>query len=64
VPNFIGLDLEKAKSVAEENYLLIGNLNYAEDENLLPETVVAQSVEAGQDVKKWSTIGLTVTSTE
>ncbi len=64
VPNFIGLDLEKAKAVAEENYLLIGDLNYAENENLLPETVVAQSVEAGQDVKKWSAINLTVTSTE
>lgn len=64
VPNFVGLDLDKAKALAEENYLLIGELNYTVDENLLPETVTAQSVPVGQDVKKWSPINLTVTSTE
>jgi eukaryotic-like serine/threonine-protein kinase len=64
VPDFSGLDLDKAKSLAEENYLLIGDLNYTTDESLLPETVVAQSVPAGQDVKKWTAINLTVTSTE
>lgn len=64
VPDFSGLDLAKAKTLAEENYLLIGDLNYTTDENLLPETVVGQSVAPGQDVKKWTAINLTVTSTE
>jgi eukaryotic-like serine/threonine-protein kinase len=64
VPNFVGLDLDKAKTLAEENYLLIGELSYAVDENLLPETVTAQSIPVGQDVKKWSAVNLTVTSTE
>jgi serine/threonine-protein kinase len=64
VPNFVGLDLGKAKALAEENYLLIGDLSYTVDENLLPETVTGQSVPVGQDVKKWSAVNLTVTSTE
>jgi len=64
VPNFVGLDLQRARVVAEENYLLIGDLNYATNDDLLPETVMAQSMEAGQNVKKWSTINLTISATE
>ena len=64
VPSFVGLDLDKAKTLAEENYLLIGDLSYTVDENLLPETVTAQSIPIGQNVKKWSAVNLTVTSTE
>ncbi|HBC45637.1 MAG TPA: hypothetical protein DEO84_03590 [candidate division Zixibacteria bacterium] len=64
VPNFVGLDLDKAKALAEENYLLIGGLSYTIDENLLPETVAAQSIPVGQNVKKWSAVNLTVTSNE
>jgi eukaryotic-like serine/threonine-protein kinase len=64
VPDFNGLDLDKAKSLAEENYLLIGDLSYTTDESLLPETVVGQSVPAGLEVKKWTAINLTVTLTE
>jgi serine/threonine-protein kinase len=64
VPKFIGLDLANAKQLAEENYLLIGDVNYSVKEDLLPETVVAQSVPTGNQVKKWSIINLTISSTE
>jgi beta-lactam-binding protein with PASTA domain len=64
VPDFIGLDLEKARELAEENYLLIGDISYIVDENLLPETVTAQSVPDGIHVNKWGVINLTISSTE
>jgi beta-lactam-binding protein with PASTA domain len=64
VPNFVGLDLDKARELAEENYLLIGDINFAMDENLLPETVTAQSMPDGISVRKWSTVDLTVSSME
>jgi beta-lactam-binding protein with PASTA domain len=64
VPNFVGQDLEKARELAEENYLLIGEINYAVNEKLLPETVMAQSTPRGISVRKWSTIDLTVSSME
>lgn len=64
VPNFVGLDLDKARSLAEENYLLIGDISYSVDEKLLPETVTSQSVPDGLDVKKWTVVDLTVSSVE
>jgi beta-lactam-binding protein with PASTA domain len=64
VPNFVGLDLDEARALAQDNYLLIGNINYAVDQDLLPETVKAQSVAPGHDVKKWSAVDLTVTALE
>jgi beta-lactam-binding protein with PASTA domain len=64
VPNFIGLDIEKARELAEENYLLIGDINYTVNEKLLPETVMAQSVPDGISVKKWSSVNLTISATE
>jgi beta-lactam-binding protein with PASTA domain len=64
VPNFVGLDLDRAKATAEENYLLIGDISYSRDEKLLPETVISQSIPAGQDVKKWSAINLIISSTD
>jgi eukaryotic-like serine/threonine-protein kinase len=64
VPRFVGLDLSNARQLAEENYLLIGDINYSVNENLLPETVMSQSIQSGQDVKKWSVINLTISSTE
>jgi eukaryotic-like serine/threonine-protein kinase len=64
VPNFVGMDLEKARVLAEENYLQIGDINYATDNDLLPETVMSQSLGVGQNVKKWSTINLTISAVE
>jgi eukaryotic-like serine/threonine-protein kinase len=64
VPNFVGMDLDKARVLAEENYLQIGDLNYATNDDMLPETVMSQSLLPGQSVKKWSTINLTISATE
>jgi serine/threonine-protein kinase len=64
VPRFIGLDLNRARSVAQDNYLLIGDISYSVDDDLLPETVMAQSAAPGQNIKKWSTINLTVSALE
>jgi beta-lactam-binding protein with PASTA domain len=64
VPNFIGLDLNEARSMAQDNYLLIGDVNYSVDDELLPETVMAQSVAPGMDIRKWSVIELTVSALE
>ncbi len=64
VPDFVGRDLDEARSMAQDNYLLIGEIDYAVDKDILPETVKAQSVAPGQNVKKWSTIDLTVSALE
>lgn len=64
VPTFVGLDLEQARIMAEESYLLIGDLRMQVNENLLPETVIHQSIHAGDQVKKWSVIDLTVSVLE
>jgi serine/threonine-protein kinase len=64
VPNFVGLDLGKAKALAEENYFLIGVINYSVNDRLLPETVMSQSAPQGQQVKKWTAVDLTLSETE
>lgn len=64
VPKFIGMDLAQARILAEDNYLLIGDLNYSFDAKLLPETVIAQSAAFGQLVPKWTAINLTVSASE
>jgi len=64
VPDFVGKDLASAYVLAEENFLLIGELGYEIDEDLLPETVIWQSIPAGDEIKKWSVIDLTVSRLE
>lgn len=64
VPKFVGLDLEKAKILAEENYLLIGDLKLEVNNDLLPETVINQSISEGELVRKWSVVDLTVSVLE
>ncbi len=64
VPKFVGLDLEKARILAEENYLLIGDLKLEVNDDLLPETVIYQSISEGELVRKWSVIDLTVSALE
>jgi beta-lactam-binding protein with PASTA domain len=64
VPDFVGLDLDEAKNLAEENYLLIGEISYQINERLLPETVMAQSIPEGAMADKWTVINLTVSSLE
>ena len=64
VPDFIGKDLGSAYTLAEENFLLIGELGYEINNDLLPETVLKQSVPPGDKVEKWTVIDLTVSSLE
>jgi len=64
VPDFRGLDLQSARGLAEENSLLIGELTYNVDEELLPETVISQSIPPGDRVRKWSVIELTISILE
>jgi serine/threonine-protein kinase len=64
VPEFIQLDLQSAYALAEENFLLIGELGYEVNNDLLPETVIWQSIPPGDEVKKWSVIDLTVSKLE
>ncbi len=64
VPSFVGMDLETAVILAEENFLLIGEAGSEVNENLLPETVIRQSIPVGDLVKKWSVVDLTISILE
>ncbi len=64
VPDFVGLDLEQARIHAEENYLLIGELTIEVDNELLPETVIGQSIPDNDLVSKWSVVDLTISILE
>lgn len=64
VPDFIGLDFSEARMVAEENYLIIGEINYKVDDRMLPETVLYQSVPPDTEVPKWKIIDLTISQLE
>jgi beta-lactam-binding protein with PASTA domain len=62
VPDFRGQSLEGAILLAQDSGLKIGTIIYHQDENLLPETVLEQSVEAGEEVPRESVIDLVVSS--
>ncbi len=64
VPDFVGLDFSEAQQLAEENYLIIGDISYKVDERMLPETVLFQSIPPGTEVSKWTIINLTVSQLE
>jgi beta-lactam-binding protein with PASTA domain len=64
VPDFVGLDFSEAKQVAEENYLIIGDVSYKVDDRMLPETVLYQSIAPGSEVQKWAIINLTISQLE
>ncbi len=64
VPDFVSLDLEQARILAEENYLLIGELTIEVNNDLLPETVIGQSIPDGDLVGKWSVVDLTISILE
>lgn len=64
VPDFVGLDLSEVIVIAEENNLLIGEINYKVDDRMLPETVLFQSIAPNSRVQKWTVINLTVSQPE
>lgn len=64
VPDFVGQSLEGAVLLARDSGLKIGKITYRQEEDLLPETVLEQSVEAGQEVKRDTVIDLLVSTIE
>jgi beta-lactam-binding protein with PASTA domain len=64
VPDFVGLDYSEAQQVAEENYLIIGDLSYKVDDRMLPETVLFQSIPPETEVPKWTIVNLTISQLE
>ena len=58
------MDLQSAYALAEEKFLLIGELGYEVHNDLLPETVIWQSIPAGDEVRKWSVVDLTISKLE
>lgn len=64
VPDFVGQSLEGAVLLARDSGLRIGEIGYRQDENLLPETVLEQSVEVGQEVERETVIDLIVSTIE
>ncbi len=64
VPDFVGLDYSEAEQLAEEHYLIIGDISYKVDDRMLPETILYQSVPPGTEVSKWSIVNLTISQLE
>jgi len=62
VPDFTGYSLEGAILLAQDSGLRIGTITYLQDEDLLPETVMEQSVETGEEIPRESVIDLVVSS--
>ena len=60
VPELIGLSVESAVVEVKESGLTVGVIEYVEQEDLLPETVVGQSLETGTEVERGAVIDLTV----
>jgi beta-lactam-binding protein with PASTA domain len=58
VPSLVGKSLYEAKENLKMNGLKIGELIYEERENILPETVLKQSLEAGKKVEPGDLIDL------
>ena len=64
VPDFIGLDFSEAEIIAEENYIIIGDISYKVDDRMLPETVLFQSIPPDSEVPKWTIINITISQLE
>lgn len=60
VPALEGLNLENATKILLESDLHVGNVVYVENQTYLPNTVLHQSIKAGELVKKGSSVDLTV----
>ena len=60
VPNLFGLSLEKAKELLIKSGLLLGHVTYRQNEDLVPYTILDQSIVAGTILDKKSSMDLTV----
>lgn len=62
IPNLVGKSMNYVRKELETIGVKIGEIKYQYRPNLVPETVVAQSVSAGTPVTKANTIDLTVST--
>lgn len=60
IPNLIGRSLKDAKRIIEKDGLTLGNVSYQVENDLLPETVIDQSIEPETEVAQGDTIDLKV----
>jgi len=64
VPDLIGKNLEEGKRLLEASELKLHKVKEREEKELLPGTILAQSVEPGQKVPKGTEIDLVISSLE
>jgi len=64
VPDVIGRSLRDARRVIQQYGLSVGRIRYRTETELLPETVLEQSLESGKEVSQGSVIDLIVSELE
>ena len=64
VPDYIGLDFTSVENKLHEIGLVLGEIEYVEDDSVLPETIVSQSLVAGMEVLEGTQISFTVSKSE
>jgi beta-lactam-binding protein with PASTA domain len=64
VPNLVGMNLEESKKILRELGLQLGKIKETVEEDLLPGTIIKQSLPPEQEVKRGSKINLEVSITE
>lgn len=64
VPNLLGMNVEESKKILREIGLQLGRVKETVKNNLLPGTIMNQSLPPGQEVKRGSKINLEVSITE
>ncbi|MBD3274101.1 MAG: PASTA domain-containing protein [Candidatus Marinimicrobia bacterium] len=60
VPNLINLSLEDARSILSDSRLSLGNVRYEVNEDLIPYTILEQSIDAGNTVRASQEINVIV----
>ncbi len=60
VPNVIGRSLNDAKKIIIQSGLTIGDIHYQDEPDLLPETVINQSLKDAEEVSRGDTLHLLV----
>ena len=60
VPALVGKSFYEAKEILKMNKIKIGEITYEERENILPETVLKQSLESGKKVEPGEKIDLVI----
>ncbi len=64
VPNLVGKSMPEGLTILKEMYLELESVKFKVDKEILPGTIISQSLEPGQRVEKGSQIDLVVSTTE